>query len=649
MDSYPGDLLAGVFPLVFAVDAIAPPSQEASAEILGNESPSSSSARSLFDRFMDALAASLVDNEVNDDVSTAARSKSGSESLTSFLRGDNNESSDEDDISFMDVSSRKGGRRNSPFSHMRRHHQQTSQGPSSPSNNSSYANYHANEGFFQRARILSISTRHGFPPSKDPEGTNNRALLLSQARSTLAIATTTMNTARLQSILEQQPIDGILPAGWLEKHVHALPSALLVLTSLSAEEEQDEASDKRLLETIEHLQESLAPKRECHIHVVCLIEDMTSVSQSRIDGWFDQLRAHSRIGSSDISLLSLDDLLPSSASSPALRGLHKTVRDASLAYYLRQARRAKRKHSVLGHERQPNLLPLAARYCFKIGVFYEFQLKITKSLRYFAAAYRHVETYYRYLQGIAPEEPFLEGDVVVNPQGDETVEMALPEESMESAYEDDQTGASGVEIALSNDDEKELEEDTPALSDESKRGAPIDEIPGDMAHQCRAVADWLNLKLLQAGFLSSAYTESPEGILAASSQWRRHVQCFLARDKTNPSWNHWLYVKNQRLVMSQLVERHKPRSAEGLDEEVLVRCSPWRNYQAVAEAVLCLGADLNKQNWKKSDSAGSDKSEVASLRKRYVGGLDSEGLAPQFEEESKKDYTGKNHLAWERA
>ena len=124
-------------------------------------------------------------------------------------------------------------------------------------NSASYARALSSEAFFQRSRILPVSSKHGFPPSKDPDGTKNRALVLSQARSSMAQGATGANALRLKNIIEnQRPIDGILPAGWLEKHVHALPSVLLVVTSLSSNNQAPQ--NQHLIDTLEHLKYNLA-------------------------------------------------------------------------------------------------------------------------------------------------------------------------------------------------------------------------------------------------------------------------------------------------------------------------------------------------------------------------------------------------------
>jgi hypothetical protein len=641
MDSYPGDLLAGVFPLVFAVDAILPSSSsppplkneeaQESNEDQKEETESSnaaddddddeeddvqietsaSSTRSSFDRFLDVVAASLVDEEQS--VQQSVRSSVGSRNGVDYT------SDDEDDLSsYTDNSSRRGSfRRNSPikaFNSKKRHSMTT--------NSTAFARVLSTETFFHRARILSVSTRHGFPPSKDPEGTKNRAIVLSQARATMVQGATGANALRLKNIIENQPTpDGILPAGWLEKHVHALPSVLLVVTTLSSINQKEQ--NKYFLETMEHLKQNMAPKRECHIHVVCLVENEASTSVFTTDAWITFVRHHTELPPTCITLLSTNDLKVDIPTSIDFRVLLVTIRDASLSYYLQQARRAKKKHAVLGHEQQPTLLPLAARYCFKIGVFYEFQLKHEKSLKFFALGYRHTQLYYHFLLNGSPPD-------VVDPQ-EHVAQVA--EEEAESDYE------TGIEVSLADaSDEEEEEEATPMPPPaELKKVLGSGEAPDDMTHQCRAVADWLNFKILQAGFMVTAFGET-DGLLAASWQWRKHAQVMLRNeDHTNPCWNYWSYVAHQRLVMSQLVERHPP-SGEGVSEEVLIRCSPWRNYLAAAEAELKLDAELQKEL--SNDASSVDKLAGRSMRRKFVGGLDSDGLSPKLHEESKKNHTG---------
>jgi tetratricopeptide (TPR) repeat protein len=647
MDSYPGDLLAGVFPLVFAVDAILPsPSShipfkdeeghKSSEEEGQKEETESSNAaddavqvekkphlsstqtRSLFDRFLDVAAAGLVDEEQS--VQQSVRSSLGSRNGN----GGDNTSDDEDDFSsYTDNTSRRGSfRRNSPikaFHNKRRHTMST--------NSTAFARVLSTETFFQRARVLSVSIRHGFPPSKDPEGAKNRTIVLSQARAAMTQGATGANALRLKNFVENQPSpDGILPSGWLEKHVHALPSVLLVVTTCSSRDQEEQ--NKYFLETMEHLKESMAPKRECHIHVVCLVENEPSISVFTTDAWITMARHYTELPPTSITLLSTNDLKVDIPTSIDFRVLIITIRDASLSYYLQQARRAKKKHAVLGHEQQPKLLPLAARYCFKIGIFYEFQLKHEKSLKFFALSYRYTQLYYQFLLNGSPLPPD-----VVNPQ-----EHHIPQVTDEEAESDYETGIE-VSLADASDEEEERKEEVTPMPPptELKKVVSSGEAPYDMTHQCRAVADWLNFKILQAGFMATALGET-DGLLAASWQWRKHAQVMLRNDDhTNPCLNYWSFVVHQRLVMSQLVERHPP-SGEGVPEEVLIRCSPWRNYLAAAEAELNLDAELQKEL--SNDASLADKLGGRSMRQKFVGRLDSDGLFPKLHKESKKNHTG---------
>ena len=116
MESYPEDLLVGVFPLVFAVNAIYDPNNPD-----GDNDPDSSAGnaeeaavpvspkhRSDFDRFLDAMAGSLADE---DDEAADANAQlefppilptetPASSRNVSLFRPDEDESSDEEDFDF---------------------------------------------------------------------------------------------------------------------------------------------------------------------------------------------------------------------------------------------------------------------------------------------------------------------------------------------------------------------------------------------------------------------------------------------------------------------------------------------------------------------------------------------------------------------
>lgn len=683
MDTYPGDLLTGVFPLVFAVDAILPTStaskdDETSSQLHTTPQPiiqRTSSSRSLFDRFLDAIASHLSENSEEDAAPKASPRRSGTDTFASLLRGDDmfgggEDSSDDEDIS-MDSSNRRFrvgiGSPSLAMAGMTSARTARSISPHSlQPQSTAFARSLKLDGFFERARILSVSNRHGFPPSKDSTGQSNRALKLSQARSALAMNPTNANAIRLKRVLDNHPIEGILNAGWLEKHAAALPSVLLVVTSFqiydkSAQDEQD----AHVVETLEHLRESLASKRDCSIRLVCLADTPDQpTTPSKVDEWISRMKKDCDLPRTDVTMLQIPHDLESSSPGSStnvispMQKLHREVRDASWVYYQTLCRRVKRKLNILDHDHQPTLLPLAVRYCFKIGVFYEFLLRHTKALKYFYKAYRLLQTYYRQL---------LDKSLVWNPVAVavanaqvESIETNLAEKRY--GLTDDNDDTSGVEVALADTDhDRGLDDESDRLGSSKSQistNVPLDirkiftdiNPPFDMSNQCRRVADWLNFKLLQAGFQSSSFSESDQGILAASAQWRRHCRVFLKHDDPNdPLWGFWSYVSQQRLVMSQLAERFPPRSFTSLSglakEELLMQCSAWRNYMAAAEAKLRLGVEVRNAVMD-MDTMSTAPLPKANLRGKFIGSMDSDGLGPWLHEESKRDHRGAFYLPW---
>jgi hypothetical protein len=668
MDAYPRDLLTGVFPLVFAVDSTIPnASSVANGDELSQVPPGikrTSSTRSLFDRFLDAIASHLSDNDEH-SVPKASPRRTGTDAFASLLRGDDmfggaDDSSDEEDVS-VDTSSNRRFRVGIGANTAR-----VGRSLSPQNQSTAFAKSLKLDGFFERARILSVSPRHGFPPSKDVTGQSNRALKLSQARSALAMNPTNANAIRLKRILERNPIDGIINAGWLEKHAAALPSILLVVTTLqitdkSAQDEQD----AHLMETLEHLRESLASKRECTIRLVCLADTPDQpTTPAKVDEWISRTKKQCELTNSEVTMLHISHDLetagPSSintvASITSMQKLHREIRDASWVYYQSLCRRVKRKLNMLGHDNQPNLLPLAVRYSFKAGVFYEFLLKHTKALKYFYKSYRLLQTYYRYLLGklltsnATGANPL---SSLVNPQADDTSAFESSSNNGNGDTEGDNE-STGVEVTLSSDaadhDDLDDEIERVASSKTGPNSAPLNirkiftdmETPFDMSNQCRKVADWLNFKLIQAGLQSASFSDAYQGILAASNQWRRHCQVFLKHEDINqPLWGYWSFVSQQRLVMAQLVERFPPRNIASLSDaardELVMLCSSWRNYAGAAEATLRLGVEIRKVS---SPGRPPNPNLKSMLRGKYIGSLGSEGFGLWLQEESKCDHRG---------
>jgi hypothetical protein len=656
MESYPEHLLVGVFPLVFAVNAISDGADESTSA--GQTHPS----RTDFDRFLDAVAGSLADeNDEADDLNdplefhpilpTETISSSRGVSLFRPDEYDLGDSTDDDlilDDTDMHVPSSISKQRRSAsgtnslrlyagFGLTRRSLTSGGVAHTHSTSNTSYAKaLQQGQGFFQRTRIETIAADHQFPSSKDPEGADSIINALRNART---------SPQKAEEIFTGRPIQGILPAHWLEKHVYSLPSVVIVVVKFTLSNQ--EYQDTRLLNTVKSLHRGLAPKRACKIHIVALVEDNLPAHQAQ--QWGSDISQQIIQSSStmpnqqeshQITLLRANKDLRSGAdgfpTSLALKRLHRSVRDSSLMYYLDQTRRTKDKLSSLSDElkrrmtggaRQARsmppkeLLPLAIRYCFKIALFYEFQLRLENSIKFMAEGYRYARYYYHHLVRLSTRS----ADI-----GDE-----------EEYLEETSKPVSTSSISNSMGDTGEAEAVTGIASERWSAGLPPP--PSDMAHQCIVVADWLNFKLLQAGF--GSHTEA--GLLAADGQWRQHVRVFCTRrflgghPIMSEEWYFWSHVARQRLVTSQLVERHPPKALGDLGneyDEVLLRCAPWRAYEAAAEALLKVGFHVRKALTKQRVPSEDRKNETTLP---YVGGLGKECRTPFLEEHAKTNHKGK--------
>jgi hypothetical protein len=94
------------------------------------------------------------------------------------------------------------------------------------------------QGFFQC--VISISTRHRFPPSKDPTGDQNCIHQFLQGK--------TLQRTKLLAATKKQPIDGVLPSGWLQNHLAALPPVILVVVQVT-QNRQPHKQDKQCQRT----------------------------------------------------------------------------------------------------------------------------------------------------------------------------------------------------------------------------------------------------------------------------------------------------------------------------------------------------------------------------------------------------------------
>jgi hypothetical protein len=775
MEKYPGELLVGVFPLIFCVDATLQKANTTSisttttttsetsptagqddtstveisdADKIQKQRSSSISNRSQFDRFLDAMAASLMDDP-DDEYDqaefpggfvphrTTSYDSSGNQKdggggggatiahplslggsgggggdhhpnqnnnpLTSLFRGDESDDNDSDieddlilgsstpttarhgnggDVSYFGNNSLAGGvsRRGSRDNQQHRpslpkiglprigsvdnRNNNNSVGGGTTSLDTSFAQaLQQGQSFFQRARIISISSRHGFPPSKDPTGQRNRIQAYFD-NGTRTSGNGSLVTSKLLAATQKHPIDGILPSGWLEKHAAALPSVILVIVQIGQHQVQSD-QDQLLLDTLENLQHSLAPKRQVLIQVVGLVQE--DISQIYSEQWAQTMERKLASSAADLQnhpkpiigvggtggtddppkpivLLPVSDLQPDASYSVVMQQLHERVRNASFEYYWNRCKDVKQKLCRLGPARRtPLLLPLSIRYCFKVSMFYEFQWKQEKSLKYMLEAYRLLETYYGY---ILQQREVAQDNDDANAGNDISDSKYVDDNRTESKYSHTTAisdRSDGVELSITTSNTTSGR--SGGIDDPNTLPFQTTPPAEDMVYQCRAVADWLNFKILQHGLVSN--TEG--GLIAASMQMQRHAHAFCSPRRSfifSPSapWLDWSFVSQQWLVVSQLLERHPPRvmgDLGGDHDEVLARCSSWRTYEAAASSLLRAGKLVHSFKDRKPgelqlgfSSKKGKKGDVS--RTRYVGGIDhDEGFFPALEEELK--------------
>lgn len=652
---YPSDLADGVVPLVFVVNAvdsqyntsnvsnksantgtIASDSQlsedvkDARADIVSNKSSAEKNPvnNDPFEMFVKALSlACSADGATNDStIEAVTQVKTRPDSATEvhypeeqhetheIISGEES-SSDEDGIDMPLV--RRDGfplkmRKSIHYIHPSTKQQQGVEAAETPK-------------FFDHVRIIPVSKRHAFPPSKDPTGVNNNNNNAGGIRSTSTAiqqrhnsnthhpdgksqrsnkispnpfllrrkqldktTTSTTTTTDSYSVNEsssrttkssldlqvyptanneshskkQQHSFGIIPVDWIEKHAQWLPSVVLVVTVLDLNLPQASriTRDVSLGEVIDNIRLSLAPKRECRLHLICLVtnhEHLKTAQQKHfaVSQQLTFIRSQCRLAPSSITILNvpLDYFAEAEATtagekaalqpSTALRQLHRTIRSMSMTYYLSAARRLKRKIAMLQGfsstsssnsnqlllEQQYHLLPLVIRCQFKIGIYYEFQQKLDKAVKHWTEAYNAVEIYYTYIvnQQRHAQMAFRHQQQLEQVAGNENSEFDSSNSDIaynrDSYYADLTTSPispqrrpttskiqspipedHGVEVALIMDQQSPGTEFLPPQILNSFSLS-------DMAYQCRGVADWINFKLMSYAFRYSSLNSNSAG------------------------------------------------------------------------------------------------------------------------------------------
>lgn len=759
MDDYPEDFINGVTPLIFAVDAV-----------------------------------TCNDGNIGADANTSSKKSTAFESFYNYITSKKVKSG-------KITSKNANANANGPTSSKSKY---TVPSPGAlPKSYSAANSISKSSDFFAHANVVPVSHRHAFPPSKDPHGSQNSVTKLNNALhaarkqkfvsshkpystingneglttkygqntdsgtnagvgagdgvgliNTSANPNTRMQTqiSPITAILSKSPIQGILPSGWIEKHTHALPSTLLIVTTLDLSNTpyQQALLEKHLSQSIENISGTCARKRASPVHLVCLVKyankGIGTPKEIAIENErMGSIKSVCRLSNGSVTALHyFEEDQNTIFVQEDFQKMQKAVEGESMLYYLTQVRRCKRKHSMLHHGKFIDLLPFAARYCVKIAVFYEFQSfvdpdRAKKSSKYWAEAYKNIQDYYLHLQketeinyggnrsggmatvhagrslmdvergsqvtgntSIASIGENIGVGVGVEREDVNTEAIAIAaslreNNSLKSDHGGEQgedygtelpppppplgpppSSGDGVEVALvyspntgggklAIDPHNSLHQKSKEVSVHVSEDGNIMTHSEDMIHQCRAIADLLNIKLLLTNYAaainSSSETsvgqDSPEDNTFATimKQIRTHYQIFLSATPSSASFSgnsvndaHWYFlsfVARQRLVVSEFLEQHTLKLPSNhfatLDEETLLYCNASDHYISCAQSFLRLGVSVERAQTKyQSNKEGQSENDLNDGRQRFIGCLSNQDLIAAWDEELKHDHNGEH-------
>mmetsp|Transcript_5725 Transcript_5725/g.9382 ORF Transcript_5725/g.9382 Transcript_5725/m.9382 type:complete len:1581 (+) Transcript_5725:68-4810(+) len=439
-----------------------------------------------------------------------------------------------------------------------------------------YSNENPQVNFMsRRAQVISVNRRHAFPPSKCPQGKlNGMASMIGEAQGSVG-------NAWLSSYNVQN--EGILPKGWVEKHMNLLPSALVVVTTISEASINNCEVDRHVVQAVEDFRMTLSEKRTVPIHLVCLTD--CTVGGQNINRAREQLAAIFKakicdecyLPQSQVYLLNYPkDLEPDEFETavmrspyrsgtqddpnkaeeskvvimnPQLRQLDRSLRESSAMYYSRLAEAQERKLSLWRNRYhssnssfEVNTLIAGircARYALKVATLREFQMRTGATstwssvddggakwtdkgslcMRFYEEAYRWVIEVHRRAVTWRATSNTSGSDLM-------TPRNTASNHGMSPNITQSPGGGFGVELPLPSFPSEAPE--PPMVIPISPTGTPAKsagvakdmELYTNLWQQCRAVASIINSKLLR--------TSNAPDYQDTVNQWKRHRLIFLA-------------------------------------------------------------------------------------------------------------------------
>ena len=186
---------------------------------------------------------------------------------------------------------------------------------------------------------------------------------------------------------EQPSLDGVLRANWLSKHHDQLPSLTLLVSTFCVDWATSEWFRREALvfERFTKLKASLSSRDSKIVIITVKVGKVASADKDVMEERINSMRRHLALDTRTFLVVTIPE---TTALSPTMRRLVKTVRDFSNAYYTAQNKRAKTLEKATSTTRSSYDSVFASRYSFKVSFFYEFLGQKAQALKYYGQCFR---------------------------------------------------------------------------------------------------------------------------------------------------------------------------------------------------------------------------------------------------------------------
>ena len=181
--------------------------------------------------------------------------------------------------------------------------------------------------------------------------------------------------------------EGIIPVGWVNKHLHKLPAAVVLFHELDWDSEEYEQKQAECVSRISCLRQSLQghPTR-----ILLVLIQSHAHSTSHPSHPTDQLALKRQMSLMQACCLQSDQLFPLPPTERMMDCIIKiehSFSEQAIHYYTHRIKTVRAHKDLLS---RPLHLSLFVRHQFKLGLFCEFKKDNTAALKHYNASYNHL-------------------------------------------------------------------------------------------------------------------------------------------------------------------------------------------------------------------------------------------------------------------